>query len=71
MSALLAHAKAARALAEGYAQAALDCGDEGLGLLLARMSQAHGLAAKSLDEQILAECSPPYQTPIKPREQKR
>jgi len=51
MSALLAHAKALRALAEGFAQASEDCGDDANGYLLARISQAHVRAATALEQQ--------------------
>lgn len=51
MSALIGHMKAMRALAQGYARAAERCGDEANALLLARISQAHVVAAEILEEQ--------------------
>lgn len=67
MSALLAHAKAYRALAEAMAEESdgLMEGHPAKPILL-HLSAAHHGAANRLEGQARAEVSPPYVSPIKP-----
>jgi len=49
MSALSPQIRSHRAMADALGNVAADCGDERIGLMLARMSQAHGSAADALE----------------------
>lgn len=52
MSALDAHAQAARIMGRVFGEAAEDCGDEGNALLLARLSWSYTTAAERMEAEI-------------------
>lgn len=68
MSQLHPQIRSHRAMAESLGQVAAECGDETIGLMLARMSQAHGMAADALEageRELEARIRPPKPPPTK------